>query len=117
MEAATESYSCDFPWGGVVEIDNLRAEQGKDTDNNVMISFGSEHTNPVPHTAHSFTMSNSTLRSTGVANAIGIRIDPKYDIAVILTNVHFSGIAAPVIGKARYKNCTNNGKPIPNTIA
>ena len=117
MEAASESYCCDFPWGGVVQISNLIAEQGKDTDNRVMINFGFEHTNPIPHPAHSFMMSNCTLKSTGVPNATGIRIDRRYDITILLSNVHFVGITVPVIGNVRYRDCTSNGVRIPDTMA
>lgn len=118
MEAATESYSCDFPWGGAVSIDSLTATQGPDTGNSVMINYGSE-VNPAPHAAHSFSIANSTLVSQGVANAIAIRIDSKTPVIVHCTNVAFSGFSSLVAGSGVlgvvYTGCTNNGVPIPDT--
>jgi hypothetical protein len=112
MEAATESYSADFPWGGVVEISNCTMTQGPNTDNPTMINYASEGQ---PFSDNRFTMSSTTLTSSGVSNAIGIRIDPKLAaIPVRLTDVHFVGIPTPVQGATNvvYVRCTKDGAPM-----
>ena len=112
MEAATESYSADFPFGGVVQIANCTMTQGPNTDNAVMINYATEGQ---PFQDNSFTMSNTTLTSSGVPNAVGIRIDPKLAaIAVTLTDVHFVGVPTPVQGATNvvYVRCTKDGAPL-----
>lgn len=119
MEAGTESYSCDFPWGGEVEIVGLNAVQGAATDNIVLINYGSE-TNATPHPTHSFAISNSVLESMGVAKAIAIRIDAKTPVVVYATNVDFNGFSSKIAGggvlKVVYTNCRENGVAIPDTV-
>lgn len=119
MEAATESYSCDFPWGGEVSITGLNAAQGQTTDNAVLINYGSE-TNSTPYTVHSFSISDSVLSSTEVTGALAIRIDAKTPVTVYATNVDFNGFASKVEGggvvNVVYTNCRENGVAIPDTI-
>jgi hypothetical protein len=111
MEPATESYSADFPWGGVVDIWNCHMAQGPDTDNNVLVNYGSERNSPLA--LHSFAMSDCTLTSRGVAHAVGLRFDPRIPVNVTLTNVHFVGIETPMQGgTVTFKGCTKDGVSI-----
>jgi len=60
-------------------------------------------------------MSNTTLTSSGVPGAVGIRIDPRLAaLPVVLTDVHFVGVPTPVQGATNvaYVRCTKDGAPL-----
>jgi hypothetical protein len=115
MTAGTESYSCDFPWGGQVAIDACQMTKGADSDNdNCVINYGSE-VNATPFAAHSFAMSNTTLTYTGAVSMIGVRFDAKVPVDAVFTNCDFNGIATPQTGarSAKFINCRRDGVAIP----
>ena len=114
MEPATESYSANFPWGGVVAIDHCRMTKGPNADNDMVISFGEESDNPL--TVHSLTLTDCELRST-YPNTTGIRISDKVGTPLVtLTRVAFNGITTLVTGgSVTYAGCTKDGVPIPDT--
>ena len=108
MEAATESYSANFPWGGVVEMSDCEITEGADTDNPKIISYGEE--SPA-FTENSITLTRMTLTSSK-AGSIGIYVDPRIAaVPMVLTDVHFVGVPNPVVGATNvtYVHCTKDG--------
>ena len=108
MEAATESYSANFPWGGVVEMSDCEITEGADTDNPKIISYGEE--SPA-FTENSITLTRMTLTSSK-AGSIGIYVDPRIAaVPMVLTDVHFVGVPNPVVGATNvtYAHCTKDG--------
>lgn len=115
MDPGTESYSCDFPWGGVVTIDSSTITKGPDSDNdNCVINYGSE-SNATPFAAHAFTMADSVLTYAAAISKpmVGVRFDGRTPVDAIFRNVHFVGIATPQAGarSAEFINCTRDGAP------
>lgn len=114
MEAATESYSANFPWGGVVNVDHCQMTKGPNANNDMVISFGEESDNPL--TVHSLTLTDCVLTSS-YPNTTGIRVSDKVGTPpVMLRRVAFNGIANLVTGGVvTYEGCTKDGAPIPDT--
>jgi len=116
MEAGTESYSCNYPWGGKVSIKECNITKGPNSDNdNCVISYGEESGNATPYTDNTFGMSDTTITYTGALPMTAVRFSPdKVPCDAVFTNVKFVGIAKPQTGArtCTFVNCTLNGQPL-----
>jgi hypothetical protein len=104
-----ESYNIDVPQGGDVAVDGCHLRQGPRTDNDVLVNYGGERD---PHPGGSLTISNTVFEST--IGGTGLRVHPNVDVVAILENCAFIGVAIPCDGHCTLRNCTHDGRPLPD---
>lgn len=94
---STASYAIDLPNGGVAYLDGLTINQGQNTGNPTMISYGEEGNLNLNNT---LTVSNSTFNNTRSGSSIGV--NNYTNVVAALTNDTFNGVAMPLQGAGTF---------------
>jgi hypothetical protein len=104
--SGTESYNIDIPIGGEALVTDCTMKQGPNTDNPVMLNYGSERD---PYAAGSLRVYRCRLEST--AGGVGIR-NALPEVVADIQNCDFVGVTTPVVGAHTRRNCTLDGRPL-----
>jgi hypothetical protein len=104
-----ESYNIDIPVGGDASVSGCVLRQGPNTDNPIMLNYGSE---PNPYPGGSLKVESCRFEST--AGGVGIR-NALANVVADVRNCAFVGVTTPVVGAHVRTNCTLDGRPLPDS--
>lgn len=98
-ESGTGSYEIDVPNGGTTYVIGNLIQQGPDSHNSTLLSYGAENVHP-QNPGHDLYVINNTFVNQRPAGATFVRVDARGGVPALVSNNIFAGLGTLAAGLA-----------------